>query len=72
MRIDLHGVKHENVTRKLDSFLWEAMQKNKGQVEVVTGISNKMKEIVTETCKEYGFKVTETTINPGSLIVNLK
>jgi DNA-nicking Smr family endonuclease len=72
MRIDLHGVKHENVPRKLDSFLWEAMQKNKGQVEVVTGISNRMKEIVTETCKEYGFKVIETTINPGSLIVNLK
>jgi hypothetical protein len=48
------------------------MQKNKGQVEVVTGISNRMKEIVTETCKEYGFKVIETTINPGSLIVNLK
>lgn len=72
MKIDLHGIKHEDVSRKLDVFLWDAMQKNKSQVDVITGISNRMKEIVTETCKEYGFQVVETTINPGSIIVILK
>lgn len=37
MKIDLHGVKHEDVKRRLDVFLWESMQRNMTQVEVVTG-----------------------------------
>ena len=59
MKIDLHGIKHENVSRQLDIFFWEMMQKNVPQVEVVTGISNRMKEIVRESCKDYNFEVIE-------------
>ena len=72
MKIDLHGIKHENVSRQLDIFFWEMMQKNVSQVEVVTGISNRMKEIVRETCKDYKFEVIENTINIGSVFVKLK
>ena len=72
MKIDLHGIKHENVSRQLDIFFWEMMQKNVSQVEVVTGISNRMKEIVRETCKDYNFEVIENTINIGSVFVKLK
>jgi hypothetical protein len=72
MKIDLHGIKHENVSRQLDIFFWEMMQKNVPQVEVVTGISNRMKEIVRETCKDYNFEVIENTINIGSVFVKLK
>ena len=72
MKIDLHGIKHENVSRQLDIFFWEMMQKNVPQVEVVTGISNRMKEIVRETCKDYNFEVIENTINIGSAFVKLK
>jgi len=70
-KIDLHGVKHENVPRELDHFFWQMMQKKVGTVEVVTGISQRMKEIVKETCDDYGFKVSEISFNPGILIVDL-
>ena len=71
MKIDLHGIKHENVSRHLDVFFWEMMQKEVSQVEVITGISNRMKEIVKETCKDYNFEVIENTINIGSVFVKL-
>ncbi len=47
------------------------MQKGVSQVEVITGISNRMKEIVKETCKDYNFEVIENTINIGSVFVKL-
>lgn len=71
MKLDLHGVKHEDVKRELDVFLWGSMQKNLGQVEVVTGHSFRMKEIVLETCKEYGFEVKEGVLNKGHLLINI-
>lgn len=71
MKIDLHGIKHEDVERKLDVFFWESMQRNIQQVEVVTGMSDRMKNIVTDTCKLYGFKSNEKYFNPGSLIIDL-
>lgn len=71
MKIDLHGVKHENVSRQLDVFFWEMMQKKVTQVEVITGISQRMKEIVKESCKEYNFEVIENPINVGMLLVKL-
>jgi len=71
MKIDLHGVKHENVSRYLDIFFWEMLQKKVTQVEVITGISQRMKEIVKETCKDYNFEVIENPINVGMLLVKL-
>ncbi len=71
MKIDLHGVKHADVARKLDVFFWECIQKKIKQVTIITGISPKMKLIVLEVCKEYGFDAIELSINPGSLIVDL-
>ena len=70
-RIDLHGTRHEGVTRKLDIFFWEMIQKNINSVEVVTGISDKMKELVRETCIDYDFSVTEHPTNVGCLIILL-
>ena len=49
-KLDLHGIKHEFVSRRLDTFFWEMMQKNEIEIEIITGISNRMKEIVKETC----------------------
>ncbi len=70
-KIDLHGVKHEDVQRKLDIFFWEMIQRKKSQAEIITGISTRMKEIVKLTCQDYGFKVIELNFNPGVLIVEL-
>jgi DNA-nicking Smr family endonuclease len=71
-KIDLHGIKHEDVQRELDTFFWESMKKNLSQVEVVTGISDKMKSIVNDVAKDYGFNVSDKYFNPGSLIIYLK
>jgi len=70
MRLDLHGTKHEDVSRKLDVFFWECMQKNITQVEVITGMSDRMKKIVIDTAIEYNFRVNDIQINPGSLFIN--
>jgi len=70
-KIDLHGIKHEAVMQKLDSFFWKVMQKNKSEVEVITGISDRMKQIVKEVCKDYNFKVTDHPTNVGCLIVRI-
>lgn len=71
-RIDLHGVKHEHVQRELDQFYWQMMQKGHSECEVVTGISQRMKEIVKQVSQDYKFTVLETSINPGALIVRMK
>ena len=71
-KLDLHGVKHENVQRELDQFFWFMMQRGHSEVEVVTGISNRMKEIVREVSKDYNFQVIDIPVNPGSLIVRIK
>jgi DNA-nicking Smr family endonuclease len=71
-KIDLHGIKHEDVRRSLDRFFWEKMQNNHSEVEIVTGISIKMKEIVKGISNEYNFRVEEIILNPGILIVYIK
>jgi len=69
--IDLHGVKHEDVSKLLDTFFWEHMQKKTSCVRVITGNSSKMKELVDELIAEYGFDVDEELLNSGALIVTL-
>lgn len=69
--IDLHGLKHEDVSRTLDSFLWENMQKKNKEVKVITGNSDEMKRIVRETISDYGFISEEEYFNAGALIIKI-
>lgn len=71
-KIDLHGIKHEHVQRELDQFFWQMMQRGHSEVEVVTGISHMMKDIVKKVSEDYNFTVQEIPLNPGSLIVRIK
>lgn len=71
-KIDLHGIKHENVQKELDQFFWSMMKSNHSEVEVITGISSMMKNIVKDISKDYNFNVKEAPFNPGSLIVKIK
>jgi hypothetical protein len=48
------------------------MKSNHFEVEVITGISNTMKDIVKDISKDYNFNVKEVPFNPGSLIVRIK
>jgi DNA-nicking Smr family endonuclease len=71
-KIDLHGIKHENVQKELDQFYWEMMQRGHSEVEVVTGISHIMKDIVKRVSDDYNFTVQDIPLNPGALIVRIK
>jgi len=70
-KIDLHGVKHENVGSTLDSFIWEQMKKKAAAIHVITGNSPEMKRIVTEIAKEYGFDVADSFGNEAQMTLHL-
>ena len=70
-QLDLHGVKHQDVQKKLDDFLWEQMQIKTHQAEIITGISSKMKVIVKDITQDYGMEIEDSWGNPGSVIVTI-
>ena len=71
MKLDLHGFKHENVSNEVDRFIWEAMQLKIPQIEIVSGNSEQMKNIVRDCVHDYGFVCTEGFMNWGSIIITL-
>ena len=69
--LDLHGVRHADVPKLLDQFLWEQIQKKRREAEIITGISHSMIEIVIKILKDYDFTYNEAWNNPGKIIVKL-
>lgn len=68
MTLDLHGIKHQDVGRCIDVFLWEHIQRKTPYVIIITGHSKAMKYIVNEIANEYGITYREM-LNPGSVIL---
>lgn len=65
-KIDLHGLRHEQVA----AILIDACSKHKTPFIVVTGHSRKMKSIVENVVDKYfNLKVREMISNEGCLIV---
>ena len=71
-KIDLQGIKHQEVQRKLDSFLGKHIMGNKDSIIIVTGNSVKMKEITKKVLSDYGLSGEPTFLNEGLLEVKLK
>ena len=69
--LDLHGVKHADVPKLIDQFIWEQMNKKSKEIEIITGISQTMKDVVIKNLKDYEFTYNEAWNNPGKLIVSL-
>jgi DNA-nicking Smr family endonuclease len=69
--LDLHGIKHSEVQRVVDVFLWDNIQKKEKEVEIITGISNQMKTIVKECVKDYNMGCDDDLLNFGKIIVKL-
>jgi len=69
--LDLHGIKHSEVSRMIDQFLWEQIQKKSTSVEIITGNSNTMKEIVKKSLTDYDFDSYVEVYNQGKIIVRL-
>lgn len=69
--LDLHGIKHADVPRLVDQFIWEQMNKNTKEIEIITGISQVMKDIVITNLKDYEMTYIDVWDNPGKIIVSL-
>ena len=63
--IDLHGIKHEQVSCIIQSICSE----HAVPFVVITGKSDLMKKIVLEAVKIFGYSIRETIDNPGRVVV---
>ena len=50
-KLDLHGLRHSEVSQAVDSFLYKNIDKL--PVEIITGYSDRMKDIVIESVKDH-------------------
>ena len=65
-QLDLHGVKHGDLTVELDRFFTQA----NFPLVVITGHSTRMKELVTQIAHSYDLTVRESVSNSGRLIID--
>tara|TARA_B100000927_G_C16057085_1_gene305580 strand:+ start:125 stop:346 length:222 start_codon:yes stop_codon:yes gene_type:complete len=69
--LDLHGIKHADVFRKVDTFVGENIIRGVNEVEIITGYSVKMKSLVNIVLDDYGLDSEEDFLNKGRLVVKL-
>jgi len=72
LTLDLHGIKHAEVPRQIDTFIWQAMQRDDTHVEIITGHSDEMKSIAQETLKDYNMTCEIAMLNSGCMVVKLR
>jgi DNA-nicking Smr family endonuclease len=53
MKLDLHGKSHYEISNLVDQFIWEGMIRDKHEVEIVTGNSDRMKDFVIKSIQDY-------------------
>ena len=68
-KLDLHGVFHNEVFDEVDKFVSENLYAN--EIEIVTGYSNRMKDLVQLVLSDYKLKGESPPYNDGTLIVKL-
>lgn len=68
-KLDLHGVFHKEVFSEVDKFVSENLYAN--EIEIVTGYSNRMKDLVQLVLSDYKLKGECPPYNDGTLIVKL-
>jgi len=69
--LDLHGTKHIDVFKKVDTFLGESIIRGIIEVEIITGYSSDMKSLVNIVLDDYGLESEEDFLNKGKLVVKL-
>jgi len=69
--LDLHSVKHAEVGRLLDGFIYEHIQKGSNKVKIITGKSPDMKKIVDSIAVSYDMSTSEEWGNHGCLILKM-
>tara|TARA_B100001057_G_C22217363_1_gene706927 strand:- start:86 stop:307 length:222 start_codon:yes stop_codon:yes gene_type:complete len=69
--LDLHGIKHVDVFREVDTFVGENIIRGVSEVEIITGYSMEMKSLVNIVLDDYGLESEEDFLNKGKLVVKL-
>lgn len=69
--LDLHGIKHSEVQKLMDSFLFENMKSKQTKVEIITGLSDQMKNVVKKVLEDYDFEFEEDFSNKGKINVKI-
>ena len=69
--LDLHGIKHVDVFREVDTFVGENIIRGVSEVEIITGYSMEMKSLVNIVLDDYGLESEEDFLNKGRLVVKL-
>ena len=68
-KLDLHGIKHRNASNMVDTFIRQ--NKNNFPVEIITGNSLDMQNIIKRIVKLYGLRMEpQSHINLGSFKIN--
>ena len=68
-KLDLHGIKHQNASNLADIFIRQ--NKNNLPVEIITGNSLDMQNIIKRIVKLYGLRMEpKSHFNLGSYIIN--
>lgn len=70
-KLDLHGTFYRDVSSKVHSFISRCIMDKAHEVEIVTGNSDRMKELVREVLSEYNLKSESPIYNNGTLVVNM-
>ena len=65
MKLDLHGIRHEDVDRLVENFILLSDVPSK----IITGNSDRMKELVKNVIERHGFDWKYDEPNYGCLIV---
>lgn len=66
-KLDLHGIRHEEVFDIVENFI--LLNYYELPVSIITGLSDKMKEIVQDVLESYNFKYDILPHNAGEIIV---
>lgn len=64
--IDLHGIKHEDVS----DIIIDACSKNETPFMVITGRSSRMKRIVSFAVAKFSLTIRDAVDNPGRVVVD--
>lgn len=73
MKLDLHGKSHYEISNLVDQFIWEGILRGKNEVEIVTGNSDRMKDFVIQSIRDYKMEYRiGDSYNQGYIRVFLK
>lgn len=70
-KIDLHGIRHNEVKRVVENFIYQHLQDGTKEIEIVTGQSLEMKQLVKEIAEDYNMTAKDVWGNFGSMVIDM-